>query len=608
MGQGLAKPPRYVWLTTVLVALVATVFATGTAACSKVRRAPLATRSEGPGEMTFFVTSTGVGGGANLGGLEGADRHCRSLAERVGKGAHTWRAYLSAAPVGSTPAVNARDRIGRGPWVNAAGVVVARDVDDLHADTNGLDRRTALTERGETVDGDRHDMLTGSDAQGRLAFTDGVPATCGNWTASGDGVARIGHHDRLDSRSWGNRRFPRWSGSWNAMHDTIGCDAKRLSDTGGGGLFYCFAAEERAPLGARAPASTGATFAHGLNVNHWLGDNLAPEVLPHALYGEDWFDEEDVAWIAAQGFDHLRIRVAGHEWIDEGGDLVGARVARFDDALRWARRHRLGVVLSMHSFPGVRAYVRGGPPPTDAASPFADEATRGDAAYLWWLVARRYAAEGDDLRFEIMNAPDAEDAASMRTFNREALRAIRATSPRRIVYATSHDMGLDSADEVDLDDPAVALAVEMWEPEVFAFQADERLPRVTFPGVVPDLRRFVDAGADAGSAGFRLDDGKLLHASGATLDVPLLDARIDAFARGVRAKVGDREIYVASFGVYRTADDASARAYVRAARAAFERNDLAWAVYDYHTGSAVRAADGAPTRILEALALEKRRE
>ena len=158
--------------------------------------------------MTFFITSTGPGKGADLGGLEGADRHCQALAQAAGAGGRTWRAYLSTQSVGGAPAVNARDRIGRGPWQNAKGVAIAKDIDELHG-TNKLTKQTALNEKGEMVNGrgdtpNRHDILTGSTPDGR-AFPPGEDRTCGNWTKSAQGAAMVGHHDRMGSQRGGAR-------------------------------------------------------------------------------------------------------------------------------------------------------------------------------------------------------------------------------------------------------------------------------------------------------------------------------------------------------------------------------------------------------------------
>ncbi len=190
--------------------------------------------------MSFFVSSVGSGKGADFGGLAGADRHCQSLAAAAGAGQRTWRAYLSATPAGGMPAVNARDRIGRGPWQNVAGVVVARNVAELHG-TNNLTKQTALTEKGQVVNGrgdtpNRHDVLTGSQPDG-TSVPGNADTTCGNWTRSGEGSAILGHHDRIGLRDDEPSR------SWNSSHPSRGCGDEALRSTGGAGLLYCFAAD-----------------------------------------------------------------------------------------------------------------------------------------------------------------------------------------------------------------------------------------------------------------------------------------------------------------------------------------------------------------------------
>ena len=190
--------------------------------------------------MGFFVTSVGVGNGANLGGLTGADAHCQKLATGVGAGNRTWHAYLSTQGSG---AVSARDRIGSGPWFNSKNGRVAQNVGDLHGDTleqarlgNTLTKATALTEKGDPVNGvgnqpNVHDMLTGSQPEGR-AYTDSADHTCNNWTSNGMGTAQLGHHDRTGGPNV----------SWNSTHPSRGCSQENLVSTGGAGLFYCFAA------------------------------------------------------------------------------------------------------------------------------------------------------------------------------------------------------------------------------------------------------------------------------------------------------------------------------------------------------------------------------
>jgi hypothetical protein len=191
--------------------------------------------------VTFFVTSAGSGKGADLGGLEGADRHCQQLAQAAGASGKTWHAYLSTQGSG---AINAKDRIGKGPWQNAKGEAIASDVADLHSANNKIGKQTALTEKGTPVNGrgdspNTHDILTGSQSDG-TAFAAGEDRTCKNWTSSSEGAAMLGHHDRsgLDDSAAAK--------SWNASHPSRGqgggCSQDALKGTGGAGLFYCFAA------------------------------------------------------------------------------------------------------------------------------------------------------------------------------------------------------------------------------------------------------------------------------------------------------------------------------------------------------------------------------
>lgn len=186
-------------------------------------------------QMSFFITGAGPGNGANLGGLAGADAHCAALAKAVGAGNREWRAYLSTTASGTQPAVNAKDRIGKGPWFNAKGVQIAANVEELHSDKNNLTKETQLTEKGEIVNGrgdtpNKHDILTGSSLDGTASTN-----TCNNWTSGAEGTAMVGHHDRQ-----GGGTNPT---SWTSAHPTKGCSQENLRATGGDGLFYCFAAK-----------------------------------------------------------------------------------------------------------------------------------------------------------------------------------------------------------------------------------------------------------------------------------------------------------------------------------------------------------------------------
>jgi hypothetical protein len=190
-------------------------------------------------KMTFFITSEGNGQGANFGGLAGADRHCQKLATAAGAGFRTWRAYLSQSAWGDQPAVHARERIGKGPWQNAKGVVIAIGIDDLHGPNNKISKDTALTEKWDKVNGrgdqpNMHDILTGSQPDG-TAFHGNEDRTCNNWRSGDAGQAVVGHHDRIGLRDDEPSR------SWNSSHPSRGCSLEALKMSGGAGLLYCFA-------------------------------------------------------------------------------------------------------------------------------------------------------------------------------------------------------------------------------------------------------------------------------------------------------------------------------------------------------------------------------
>lgn len=192
-------------------------------------------------KMTFFVTSANPGKGADLGGLTGADSYCQALAVAADSGDQTWHAYLSAKAANGVAAVNARDRIGKGPWQNFQGAVIANDLAELH-DKNNLNKQTALTEKGQLVNGrgdtpNRHDILTGSGPDGRVIAGDS-DTTCNNWTSSDAGAAMLGHHDRMGTSDTDAAK------SWNSSHLSRGCSLEALAGTGGGGLLYCFAVTE----------------------------------------------------------------------------------------------------------------------------------------------------------------------------------------------------------------------------------------------------------------------------------------------------------------------------------------------------------------------------
>ena len=219
--------------------LLAAVLVSALAFSAQAQDKKAAAKKGGGGEMSFFITSVGSGKGADLGGLEGADAHCNKLAQEAGSKKTNWKAYLSTTQPGGDAGVNARDRIGKGPWRNAKGQVIAKSVADLHSDKNNLTKQTALTEKGEQVKGrgdqpNQHDILTGSDPNGMYS-TAGGDTTCGNWTKSAEGSAIVGHHDRIGLKDTRHMK------AWNSSHGSAGCSQEALVKTGGAGLFYCFA-------------------------------------------------------------------------------------------------------------------------------------------------------------------------------------------------------------------------------------------------------------------------------------------------------------------------------------------------------------------------------
>jgi hypothetical protein len=224
--------------TVVAAACLASLAITGSLQAQEKAKKDAAKKG-GPADMTFFVTSAGKGNGADLGGLEGADAHCNALAKAAGSKRTNWKAYLSTTQPGGDAGVSARERIGKGPWRNAKGVIVAKNVSDLHSEKANITKQTALTEKGEMVKGrgdspNEHDILTGSDPQGRFS-TAGGDTTCRNWTSSGEGSAIVGHHDRVGLKDTWHMK------SWNSSHGSRGCSQDNLKASGGAGYFYCFA-------------------------------------------------------------------------------------------------------------------------------------------------------------------------------------------------------------------------------------------------------------------------------------------------------------------------------------------------------------------------------
>lgn len=346
--------------------------------------------------------------------------------------------------------------------------------------------------------------------------------------------------------------------------------------------FACLAPQ------ACAGAAPAPTFKKGVNISHWLSQNN--ERRP---YGADWFTEEDVAWIAAQGFDHIRFPIDGRLWLKADGSLDLLAIEPFDRALKWVKKNHLNAILDMHFLPGAD-FNDGG----KERAAFSDPVVQAKVAEFWRKVARRYADEGMYLRFEIINEPVADTNEQVNGFSRSMLAAIRESNPTRIVYLPCNQYNsVHTVTDVAVpNDPNVAITVHFYEPLVFTHQraawvklpAD--MPPVPFPGKVPDLTKLVPAD----SFGAKVSGTELTVATD-------IDAPFAAVAEWAKAKAPGREIYLGEFGVYTTADSASRQAWLRAVVGACARHDFGWAIWDYQGGFAVRDREGNPTDAVPAL-------
>ncbi len=343
---------------------------------------------------------------------------------------------------------------------------------------------------------------------------------------------------------------------------------------------------------AESSATDRYTFKRGVIINHWIADNVPASMMKNAHYGADWFDDEDVSWIADHGFDHLRIWVSGHEWVGTDGELIDGAIAPFEQALNDARGKGLGVVLTMHSLPRYRANIRGEGEPANAGTPFTNADVRAEAENLWAKVARRFKKYDAQLRFELSNQPDATDAKQIQTFNEIMLAAVRKSDEQRVVYLSGRDGSVESIEDAVLSDANTALALSFREPGIFAFQYREDIPKIMFPGIVPDLSMILET------------DHPWQKYSKKQLTIDDLSAKIRAIAEKAKRVAGKHEVYIHNIGaMIIRADEDSVRAYMRTIRDGLEREGLAWAVYDYHSGCAVRAqaGTGGPTAVLEGL-------
>ncbi len=346
-------------------------------------------------------------------------------------------------------------------------------------------------------------------------------------------------------------------------------------------------------LVARADGAAAATFKRGVNIANWLSQNDATHP-----YAAPWFTEADVAWIKAQGFDHLRFAIDTRIWFKADGTLDEAKVAPFDQALSWVRRHQLGAILDVHFLEG--ADFNWGP--HSDIRLYTDPALLDRAAAVWRVLATRYAKAGDDLRFEILNEPKAPENAQLNRFNARMLAAIRESNPTRVVYFPVNRWNTipNIVDlELPANDPNVAVTVHFYEPLVFTHQRAPwiypaeiaaRSPAIIFPGVVPDLRDTMEKVRP-------LDPG-----SGQMLSVENdITPKFNQLAEWAKTKGAGREILLGEFGVYKLVPADSAIRWIRAVRQACERNGFGWTVWDYCNDLPIRNRDGSPAPALEGL-------
>ncbi len=346
------------------------------------------------------------------------------------------------------------------------------------------------------------------------------------------------------------------------------------------------------PAADGADTQTVYTFKRGVNISHWLSQNDAKQP-----YGAAWFEEKDVAWIAAQGFDHIRYPIDGRLWLRADGSLDEEKIAPFVRALAWTRAHGLGAILDMHFLPGADFN-----PGAEQREVFTNDNLLARVADFWARAARRFAGEGDYLRFELLNEPVADKNDQLNRFNRRMLAAIRESNPTRMVYITANRWSIfGNVGDIELPaDPHVAITLHFYEPMLFTHQRTwwtkfpANMPAIKFPGKVPDLTGFVPA------------DHYAYRPAGFELTAKTIDEAFDKVAAWAAKNAPGREIHLGEFGVYVAADADSKRNYISVIMANTARHGWSWAIWDYRDVFGVRDAEGRGTPILEALSLPKK--
>jgi endoglucanase len=350
--------------------------------------------------------------------------------------------------------------------------------------------------------------------------------------------------------------------------------------------FFLLAATLPAATSVALPANP--TFQHGISVGHWMAKMRSGQP-----YGGPWFGRDDVAWIAQQGFDHVRWPVDGRLWLLPDGSLDEAKIARFLEAVIWARDHGMSSVLDMHFLPGGGTYDANN---QDLAI-FTDEKARSKAAEFWGKVAQRLAGEGAWLRFELVNEPMAPRHDQLNALNLALLAAVRTADRQRVVYLTSNlsSSFATLADVTVPDDRNVAIVLHYDEPMIFTHQRASwkqlpaNMPPVNFPGVVPDLTKLVPP------------DHFAAKVSLTELKIEDVDTAFAKAAKWLRANAPGKEVYLGEFGSYEMAPADSRRIFARTVRTAAERHGWGWAVWDYKSSFGVRRNDGSSTAVLDGL-------
>lgn len=328
------------------------------------------------------------------------------------------------------------------------------------------------------------------------------------------------------------------------------------------------------------------SFNRGVNISHWLSQNYGERT-----YAAPWFSQEDVAWIAEQGFDHVRIPVDSKYWMTPDGELIESAMKPFDQACEWAQAHNLGVILDIHYLPGASF--------TKVENElFTNEKLIVVAEKYWAKIAERYADAGPWLRFELINEPVAERNEQLNPLLARLLAAVRATNPTRVVYFTSNKWGQFST-IYDLklpDDPNVALTLHFYRPFPFTHQRTAwtdlkpSMPQVDFPGIVPDITNLLPKGHSWAAL-----SGTEINAETS------VDPKFEKIANWAKQNAPDLEIHIGEFGAYEAAKPQSIQNYIKAVVSASERHGFGWAIWDYRGGFAIRNSQGEATSAMKGI-------